>query len=184
MSDNNLEEFIRRNRAGFEEKGPGAHVWKALEKQLKDQQTPKVVSLLKRHWLKAAAVLVLVVNSVMIYQFLQLKKQQQNLGTIAPELQEAKMYYTSQIEQKLDDISKYPPEALGLDSAARKELELRNDTWQMLEAELQQNPGNERIRSAMIRYYQMKLDLLDKILEELRAKQPETKTLKDHEREI
>ena len=28
------------------------------------------------------------------------------------------------------------------------------------------------------------IDLLDKILEELRAKQPETKTLKDHEREI
>jgi hypothetical protein len=184
MSDKNLEDFIRRHRAGFEEKGPSPLVWKALEKQLKDQQTPRVVYLLKRHWLKAAAVLVLVVNSVMIYQFLQFRKQQQDVGAISPELQEARSYYTSQIEQKLEDISRYPPEALGLDSSARKELELRNDTWQMLEAELQQNPGNERIRSAMIRYYQMKLDLLDKILEELQGKQPVSKTLNHHEREI
>lgn len=184
MSDNNFEEFIRRNRDGFEERGPSAQVWKALEKQLNDRQTPRIIYLAKRHWLKAAAVLVLVVNSVMIYQFLQFKKQQQNLGNIAPEVQEAKMYYTTQIEQKLEDIRRYPPEALGLDSSARKELELRNDTWQMLENELQQNPGNERIRSAMIRYYQMKLDLLDKILEELRAKQPVSKTLNNHEREI
>lgn len=186
MSENNFEDFIRQHRAGFEEQGPHARVWKGLEQQLKAQQThqPKVVQLLKRHWLKVAAVLVLVVNSVMIYQFLQFKKQQQDLGTISPELQEAKLYYTSQIEQKLEDIRQYSPEALGLDSTARKELELRNDTYQLLEKELEANPGNERIRSAMVRYYQMKLDLLDKILEELQAKQPGTKTFNHHEREI
>ncbi|HEU4553900.1 MAG TPA: hypothetical protein VFS25_13750 [Chitinophaga sp.] len=186
MSEHNLEDFIRQHRAGFEEQGPGAHVWKSLERQLKAQHSPspKVVQMFKRHWIKAAVVLVLVVNSVMIYQFLQFKKQQQDLGAISPELQEAKQYYTTQIEQKLEDIHRYSAAELGLDSAARKELELRNDTYRMLEKELQANPGNERIRSAMIRYYQMKLDLLDKILEELREKQPATKTFKQHEREI
>ncbi|GAA0551886.1 hypothetical protein [Chitinophaga japonensis] len=185
MSDNNLEDFIRQHRAGFEEEGPRPRVWKELERQLKaSQPSGKVAYLLKRHWLKAAAVLVLVVNSVMLYQFLQFKKQQQDLARISPELQEAQVYYSAQITQRLEDIRKYPPEVLGLDSAARKELELRNETFQLLEKELQQNPGNERIRSAMIRYYQMKLDLLDKILEELRAKQPPSKTLNNHEREI
>ncbi len=184
MSEKNLEDFIRQHRAGFDEEGPSPQVWKGLEQQLKAQRPAGVVHMLKRHWLKAAAILVLVVNSVMIYQFLQFKKQQQDLGTIAPELQEARLYYTSQIEQRLDDIRKYPPEALGLDSTARKELELRNDTYDMLEKELQANPGNERIRSAMVRYYQLKLDLLDKILEELQAKQPATKTFNHHEREI
>ncbi|MCK7553889.1 hypothetical protein MKQ70_02245 [Chitinophaga sedimenti] len=44
-------------------------------------------------------------------------------------------------------------------------MSLKNDTYQMLEKELQRNPGNERIRAAMIRYYKMKLELLDKIIE-------------------
>lgn len=184
MSDNGLEGFIRQHREDFDERGPGAHVWRELEQELKGRRRPGVVLLLKRHWLKAAVVLVLVVNSVMLFQFLRFKKQQQDLGVIAPELQEAKLYYTSQIEEKLHAIGQYPREALGLDSTARKELELRNDTYQLLEKELQENPGNERIRAAMIRYYQLKMDLLDKILEELRSKQPASKKLNDHEREI
>jgi hypothetical protein len=136
-----------------------------------------------RHWLKAAAVLILVVNSVMIFQFLQMKKAQ-HLENVSPELQDAKMYYTSQIEQRLTAIKAYPSSVVGLDSSARKELELRNETYQVLEAELLQNPGNERIKAAMIHYYQLKMDLLDKILDELREKQPAKQNQPNYEREI
>jgi hypothetical protein len=184
MSDNGLEGFIRQHRQEFEERGPGGHVWRELEQELKGRRQSRVIHLLKRHWLKAAVLIVLVVNSVMLVQFLRFKKQQQDLGAIAPELQEAKLYYTSQIEEKLSVIRQYPQETLGLDSSARKELELRNDTYQLLEKELKENPGNERIRAAMIRYYQLKVDLLDKILEELQNKQPVSKKLNEYEREI
>ncbi len=74
-------------------------------------------------------------------------------------MQEMEQFYTTRIEQKLDELKQIPPAELGLDSATRKELELRNETYMMLEKELAGNPGNERIRSAMIRYYQMKLEL-------------------------
>jgi hypothetical protein len=119
----------------------------------------------------------------MIFQFLQMKKAQ-HLENVSPELQDAKMYYTSQIEQRLTAIKAYPSSVVGLDSSARKELELRNETYQVLEAELLQNPGNERIKAAMIHYYQLKMDLLDKILDELREKQPATQNKPNYEREI
>ncbi|MBW8684844.1 hypothetical protein [Chitinophaga rhizophila] len=183
MSESRFEDFVRQHRQDFEVPGPPPRVWAALEEQLAPRRKNKVIEMMGRHWLKAAAVLVLVVNSVMIYQFLQMKKAQ-HLVNVSPEMQEAKMYYTTQIEQRLEAIKTYPTSVLGLDSTGRKELELRNETYQMLEAELIQNPGNERIKAAMVRYYQMKLDLLDKILEELREKQPVRQKQSNYEREI
>jgi hypothetical protein len=182
MPEKSLEDFIGQHRLDFEDHGPGPGIWAQLEKEL---APPKkgIIHLMGRHWLKAAAVLVLVVNSVMIFQFLQMKKAQ-HLENVSPELQDAKMYYTSQIEQRLTAIKAYPSSVVGLDSVARKELELRNETYQVLETELIQNPGNERIKAAMIHYYQLKMDLLDKILEELRDKQPGTKKQPDYEREL
>jgi hypothetical protein len=181
MPENNFEDFIRQHRPAFEEKGPGPGVWAKLEKELKPPKRG-VVQMFARHWLKAAVVLVLVVNSVVIFQFLQMKKAQQSM--LSPEVQDAKMYYTSQIEQRLTAIKAYPSSVVGLDSSASKELELRNETYQVLEAELIQNPGNERIKAAMIHYYQLKMELLDKILDELREKQPATQKQSNYEREI
>lgn len=183
MPGKSFEEFIRQHRPDFEGPGPRPALWDQLEQQLAPRKKGKVISLLARHWLKVAVVLVLVMNTIMIHEFLQWKKQPQ-LVNVSPELQDAKMYYTTQIEQRLQAIKAYPPASVGLDSVARRELELRNGTYQVLETELLQNPGNERIKAALVRYYQLKLDLLDKILEELREKQPVTQKQLNYEREI
>jgi hypothetical protein len=155
MPEKSFEDFISQHRPDFEEQGPGPDVWKQLEKELAPPKRGLV----------------------------QMKKAQ-HLENVSPELQDAKMYYTSQIEQRLTAIKAYPSSVVGLDSSARKELELRNETYQVLEAELLQNPGNERIKAAMIHYYQLKMDLLDKILDELREKQPAKQNQPNYEREI
>jgi hypothetical protein len=184
MPEKDLEDFIRQHRSEFESHGPAPDLWAKIEEQLTPvKKKATVIQLIGRHWLKAAVVLVLVVNSFMLYQFLRMR-QTPHLSNVAPEVQDAKAYYTSQIEQRLDAIKAYPPSVLGLDSAARRELELRNDTYQALETALIQNPGNERIKAAMIRYYQLKLDLLDKILDELKEKQPVVKKNSYHESEL
>jgi len=169
MPDNSLESFMRKHKADFEEQGPSAGLWDALEQQLPVPPKIGLVRLLGRHWLKVAVMLVLAINTIFVYRYLQFK-QQESIGFISPELQDAKVYYTTKIEQKLSAIKAYPAAEIGLDSSARKELELHNSTYEMLEKELQNNPGNERIRAAMVRYYQLKLDLLEKILEELDEK--------------
>ncbi|MGN7721866.1 hypothetical protein [Chitinophaga sp. 22620] len=158
-----LEDFIQQHRGEFEEEGPGPGVWAALEKELPVKQKPRVISMMARHWWKAAILVALVANAGILLTFLQTKKEA--TVVVIPEMQEMEQFYTTRIEQKLDELKQIPPAELGLDSATRKELELRNETYMMLEKELAGNPGNERIRSAMIRYYQMKLELLDKILE-------------------
>lgn len=178
-----FEDFIRQHRNEFEVPGPSPRVWEALEKQLPRQESGKVIPFLRRHWLKVAAVALLIINAAVFYQYQQLKTQQ-GLATIAPEIEEANLYYTSQITSRLDAIRAYPEAEAGLDSITRQELQLRNDTYKMLERELKNNPGNERIRAAMIRYYQLKLDLLDKILGDIRNRQATTKKSTDYEAEI
>lgn len=158
-----LEDFIQQNRSAFEEEGPGPRVWAALEKELPVKRSGRVVRMMARHWWKAAIIVALIANAGLLIKFLHTK---QEVAYVIPEMEEVQLYYTSKIEQKLDELNKYPADQLGLDSTTREELKLRNDTYLLLEKELVNNPGNERIRAAMVRYYQMKLELLDKILTE------------------
>ena len=181
----NFESFIQQHREEFEAPGPSPRVWDALEKDLKDGRKGMVVRLLHTNWFKAAVIAVLMVNAAALFYFTKHRQHQPELAVIAPEMQEAKAYYTTRINEKLELINAYPVAALGPDSSARRELELRNDTYKALERELQNNPGNERIRAALVRYYQLKLDLLDKILEELHDKHATPgHTKKDYEVEI
>ncbi|RAJ02460.1 hypothetical protein LX64_03478 [Chitinophaga skermanii] len=186
QQDDRLESFIRQNRAAFEDDGPPPGLWAALEKEIPQQPTTNVVKMFTKHWLKVAVVVLLVLNGVLLTFFFQHKtKKEESINAVAliPELQEAQNYYTSQIEDKLQQIKAIPADKIGLDSTARRELELKNDTYKLLEKELANNPGNERIRAALIRYYQLKLELLDRILEEqerfdsLEKQEPYVKTL-------
>lgn len=158
-----LEDFIQQHRDAFEEEGPGPRVWASLEKSLPVKQKAPVVRMMARHWWKAAILIALIVNAGILLRMMPGKKIEH---IVVPEMEEVKGYYTSQIERKIDELKRMPDGYSQLDSTTQKELQLRNETYVLLEKELQQNPGNERIRSAMVRYYQMKLELLDRILEE------------------
>ncbi|MGX5820561.1 hypothetical protein ACWKWU_20355 [Chitinophaga lutea] len=158
-----LEDFIQQHKAGFEEEGPSPRVWAALEKELPVRSSGRVVRMMARHWWKAAIIVALVANAGLLLKYLNAK---QEVAYVIPEMAEMQVYYTTKIEQKLDELNKFPAGQLGLDSTTMQELQLRNDTYKMLEKELAANPGNERIRAAMVRYYQMKLELLDRIINE------------------
>jgi len=164
-----LKDFIRQHREEFENEGPSPKVWEALALEVPTgRKQGKLVTLLGKHWLKVAASVILLVNVAFWLHYIDVKKTvaNQNVIGMIPGLQEAQFYYSSQIQERLDIIHSFPAEQLGLDSTALKELELRNDTYLHLKEELEKNPGNERIRAAMIRYYQLKLELLDHILAE------------------
>lgn len=171
-----LEDFIKQHRDSFEEEGPGSGVWARLEKELPVRQKTSVVRMMAKHWWKAAILVALIANAGLLVKYANTK---QDVAVVIPEMEEMELYYTSKIEQKLDELKAIPTDQLGLDSTTRAELELRNETYLLLEKELVNNPGNERIRSAMVRYYQIKLDLLDKILSEQEKHTSSPSTKKD-----
>ena len=171
-----LEDFIKQHRDSFEEEGPGPGLWARLEKELPVRQKTSVVRMMAKHWWKAAILVALIANAGLLMKYANTK---QDVAVVIPEMEEMELYYTSKIEQKLDELKTIPAAQLGLDSTTRAELELRNETYLLLEKELVNNPGNERIRAAMVRYYQMKLDLLDRILSEQEKHTNSPSTKKD-----
>ncbi|PUZ24313.1 hypothetical protein GA0116948_10798 [Chitinophaga costaii] len=187
MEENEFESFVRHHRHAFEEGGPDAKVWSALEKTFPAKPSGGIVRSMQHHWLKIAVVLVLLINvGVLIKMFVFDKPVASetvvNNNAVAPSAQDAQAYYASQIEQKLQAIRQFPQDQLGLDSAAQAELQLRNSTYEALQKELKANPGNERIHAALIQYYQLKVELLDRILDELQEKHPHTKNTIHYER--
>jgi len=80
---------------------------------------------------------------------------------------EADLYYTSQVDERYNEISSFnfnDPEEKALLLDELKDLESYH---QQLMKELEANPDDDRVVSAMIRHYQMKLEVMDQIITQL-----------------
>ena len=86
---------------------------------------------------------------------------------VAEEFQQTNNFYASQVNARYEDIA-----ALPFNSSEEKEMLLEElsemDTYyQELVEELNANPGDDRAMNALIRHYQIKLQVMDRIIEQL-----------------
>lgn len=167
MQHDDFDHFIRDHRDEFDELMPGQHVWNHIEQRIQfvQPQTVKLISMARKYLLKVAVVLLLVMNASLLLRLTKIQ-QQPGLAGINPELWQVHLYYATQIENKLQQIRLQQLENIGLPPSVLKELQLQSDAYNQLLQELKANPGNQRIQSALIQYYRLKLALLNKIIEE------------------
>ena len=180
---NELEKHIRSHRDRFDSfEPPAGHM-----ARFRSKLAPAKVSLYRRipYGLKIAAVLLLVaVSSILIYE--QARKQyisrQKPLEEILPgEYFEARIYYTSLINKKyseIDRLNMFDPEQKEI---LLKELDEMDRLFHSLMKDLQTNPSDERVLSAMINHYQMKLEVMGKIIQQLEKAKQINSTIKSHE---
>jgi uncharacterized protein (DUF305 family) len=92
------------------------------------------------------------------------------LGDISPEYREVENYYVHQVNLMENEI-------VNLDVTSRpeqkeilkKEMRSMDSVYVQLQKELKANPNDERIINAMIEHYQTKVDVMNYILDQLRA---------------
>lgn len=88
----------------------------------------------------------------------------QSMSDISLELGETEYYFTSQINSRYSSIEEY----FGSDSPEladiRDELAEMDSVYKKELLELQMNPGDERIINAIINNYQVKIEILTRIL--------------------
>lgn len=119
-------------------------------------------------FLRAAAVTVLMVlSSLWVYDhFLNPNyKDGIRLSEISKEYQEVEIFYTSQVNSKIDEISSsaYYKDSLHK-KLVSKELKELDQLYNSLQLELKENPNDQRIIHAMIQHYQLKLEVLNQIM--------------------
>ncbi len=180
---NKLEEYIRSHREEIDSFEPSQGHMERFRSRLK----PERVSFFTRipYGLRVAAVLLLVaVSSVIIYEQVQryYTGRLEALEAMLPgEYLEAQLYYTSLIKEKyseIDHLNITDPEGKKI---LMDELKEMDRLFQSLLKDLETNPSDERVLSAMIAHYQTKLEVMSQIIQQLENVSQTNSTFKSYE---
>ncbi len=121
----------------------------------------------RKLWLSIAASVTLLISfsALLVWNSSKTAQPEEAIFAAVPELAEAQMYYTSQINYKLE---------IAQSKIDNKEvftsLDELDAAFKDLKADLKDNADNEEVIIAMIENYQLKLKILDRILEEVKDK--------------
>ncbi len=177
MKDN-LEDFIRSNRADFDMESPDLKVWAGIDNNLGKNQRPRRVSLW-RNFAAAASVLILLGLGTLIgMQINQQDTARQSLADVSLEHQELQQYYEVQLKEKKALLASHHS-----DPTVYEDLQQLESFLEELKGELQAAPkdSEEQIVRAMIENYQDRLEILERVLSRVKSGSTEPQKLKKDE---
>ena len=91
------------------------------------------------------------------------------------------MYYTSQVNARYDQISGFSFDNSEEKAVLLNELNDLDTFHQQLMRDLEANPDDGRVINALIRHYQIKLEVMDQII--IQLNQIKSETTENHENE-
>lgn len=175
METDKLEKYILENRETFDDMEPGAKVWVGIEKQ----KNRTIRLRWKTFGIRAAAVVAIFISSYYFHDFMQgynnsrkvivLDENVQNRNDMYHELQEARHYYTSQIEETKAVVFRIIDNNTDLKNEIDSELLDLDKVLLELKSDLKDNVNNEEVVVAMIQNYRLKLNILKDILKHLKS---------------
>jgi hypothetical protein len=166
-----LEQIIRENRTTLDSFEPGKHHLDHFRNKLLSQHGIRKISI--ADYLKIAAVVLLATMfSFFIYSQLQSfisRTDKYSLGDVSREYREVEQYYIRMINNRYSELGKIDTGDPVQKNMLILELEEMDKLFINLQKDLKANPGDERIINAMIRHYQMKLEIMNQIVIQLQS---------------
>lgn len=156
-----IEDFIHKNKHAFEENLPKGHV-ERFNKKLGNYSATHAWSTSLNRMLVVAAVVVVIVT-IGFVGFLTNERviaSEYLLENITPELYETETYYHSEISYRMEILSGQNE----IDKTIIIDLEEIDKSFDTIKKDLDENPGDERLISAVLNTYQIKLDLLNDLI--------------------
>lgn len=166
MKEDKLKKYIEDHQEEFNQEIPSSKVWPAIEKQINPQKKG-ILRILPNVLKVAASVLILLSAGAGIGVYMVQKKD----FTYAihdpanrKEYREASSYFASQIDNKLNELQQYKP-----GESILKDLNNIDQVSSELKLEIVKNPDQDQdlLVQEMIKQYQQKLSVLNKILDKL-----------------
>lgn len=166
-----LERLIINNRHSIQDEEPLEGHFERFEARLQKSAKPtRIVNF--RMVIKVAALVIfalLAVNQGRIYLFPE-KHELLTLGSISEEYREVEFYYTSSIQQGMNQWNSFNQE--GLISKPEQQMMLKeqqefDQMYQKLLQDLKANPNDERVINALIEYYQTRMNVISIITNKL-----------------
>jgi hypothetical protein len=165
----NLENKIMRNRTAFDNAEPGdGHYDRFIQKLGHISQSRKYSI---PYYIKVAVVLLLVsISSILVYETVINPRFERNIysfGKLSPEYREVEDYFIRTINVKYNNLQNLDLEDEIQKDMILKELNEMDKIYQSLSKELENDPNNERLINAMIQHYQLKLEILTDLTNQL-----------------
>ena len=163
-----IDDFIRQNGGLFESEEPGSGHEERFKSRLNKLHSTHGTGL-KVLIFRVAAVLLLgmVITYFAVKEFRVINNQINSIAIDKPnrELNEAEKFYTAQLSIYYDKIQQL---GFNNDKAEKKkvlqELSAMDEQVQAMKYDLKQNPDDERVMSAIINFYQVKIEMMDVII--------------------
>jgi len=176
-----LEKYILSHREAFDAEPSEGHL-ERFQSRLARSHRKRV---LEMFWpaMKIAALITLIIFSGMwVFDHTFRNSPVAASFLPVPEYRETEQYFATQVNSRYDQIRSM--RFVG-DSLQKKmllsELAGMDSLYLELQKDLEVNPGDERVLQAMIEYYQLKLDILNNIIQQLNTLQQQNSQT-DHEK--
>jgi hypothetical protein len=160
----NLEDHIRKQRELLDSEQPReGHEERFLQKLYSRPER----RLQLRHVLQVAASLAILFVSGIVLVKVSKSGDKMASQEIPASVIEADLYYTSQMDARYEQIREFNFEDMEEKTLLLDELKDLDEYRQQLMSDLEANPGDDRVINALIRHYQIKLEIMDQIIIQL-----------------
>lgn len=153
-----IENIIKDNRSVFFAEAPPVGHFKRFQDRFYTENSTL------RPLLKVAAIFIAALLLAGTYFFLNTSTQAP-YGSMSEEFQETEYYYKSMVNNKLERVENI------LNSqqfqSIKRELKAMDENYLYLKADYKLNPEDQRIRHAMIHHYQLKIEFLQKVIDQV-----------------
>lgn len=172
----NLEKHIKEQRLLLDSDHPREGHEKRFMQKLEKQPVRKFNV---RHALQVAASLAIIITSGIVLLKVNSNGGRMTQGTIPESVVEADLYYTSQVNERYETIKSFNFENSEEKAVLLDELNDLDAFHQQLINDLETNPDDDRVINALIRHYQIKLEVMDQII--IQLNQIKSETSEDYE---
>jgi hypothetical protein len=153
---NNLEEFIRSNRAAFNDQEPSSNVWRRVRHELFGVAESKILM----YW-RAAAIFFMALSALLVYPKLSETREKK---VVMNEFNDVESFYVREISSKLEMIEDFTDgEFLNGYTNDFKQLEAM---YEVLKDEMRTRPS-KKVKDALVLNLLVRMDLLNRQLEKL-----------------
>jgi hypothetical protein len=178
----NLEKKITANRVRFDDAEPEDGHFDRFRQKLNRISSPRKFTV--PYYVRVAVVLLLVsVSSILVYELISSVRfhNRYSFGNLSPEYREVEDYYLHVIKVKYDHLQNLDINDHKQKQMILKELKEMDELYLNLSKELKNDPHNEMIINAMIKHYQIKLDIINDITDQLELLKNSAVNNKQHE---
>ncbi len=165
-----LEDFIKMNRAEFDDLEPSADLWQKIEKHLPPEgviaaQKSQAKTFSLSFVLRVAASVILVMGISFVLYLRHERKENINYAAINPVYAKQQMQYVSMVQSKRNELKSIAQTDPQLYQEFSAEIAKMDSTYNRLNRDLATSPNQERVLRAMIRNLQIQTEVLNQQLE-------------------